>query len=90
MIRLAAFLLIACCGVAMPAAPQAAPVQLAQHMPDIGVDRATSIARGRVGGRVLGVRRLDVGGRVVYEVRLLMDGGVVRTVMVDAASGAVW
>ncbi|MGE0387331.1 MAG: PepSY domain-containing protein [Gammaproteobacteria bacterium] len=63
---------------------------LVQAMPDIGVDRATSIARGATGGRVLAVRRVDAGGRMVYEVKVLTDGGMVRTVMVDAASGAVW
>ncbi len=57
---------------------------------DIGADQAAAIARGTTGGRVLGVRRVEQGRGATYEVKVLLEGGLVRTVRVDAATGAVF
>jgi len=54
----------------------------------ISADRAAAIARAAAGGRVLGVS-LKAGRRPVYRVRLLVAGKRVRTVRVDARTGAV-
>jgi uncharacterized membrane protein YkoI len=61
-----------------------------EQLPDIGADEAATIARGASGGRVLGVRRVELSGRPIYEVRVLLTGGVVRTMQIDAPSGAIW
>ena len=50
-------------------------------------DRAARIAAAATGGRVLGLG-LDRGGRR-YRVKVLLDGGRVRTVVVDARTGAI-
>ena len=51
-------------------------------------DRAAKIARSATGGRVLSVK-LTGNGRPWYRVKVLTKGGRVRTVAVDAGSGAV-
>ncbi len=52
----------------------------------ISRDRAAEIARDATGGRVLSV---ELEGGKSYRVKLLLDGERVRTVYVDARSGAV-
>jgi uncharacterized membrane protein YkoI len=74
---------------ALPWVAQAA-VETSAQLPDIGMDEAATIARNASGGRVLGVRRVELLGRPVYEVRVLLSGGVVRTMQIDAPSGAIW
>jgi len=54
----------------------------------ISRDRAASIARSATGGRVLNIQ-LNRGNRPKYSVKMLLDGKRVRTVGVDARTGAV-
>ena len=54
----------------------------------ISSDRAAAIAREATGGRVLSVR-LTGNGRPWYRVKVLTRSGRVRTVGVDARSGAL-
>lgn len=56
-----------------------------QRRAAISRDEAAAIARSKTGGRVLNVKRR--GGS--YRVRILLDGKRVRTVGVNARSGAV-
>lgn len=51
-------------------------------------DQAAAIARSRTGGRVLSVD-LRNGGRPYYRVKVLVSGDRVRSVGVDATTGAV-
>lgn len=70
------------------AAPPGGPPPDAEQG-DIGADSAAAIARSASGGRVLGVRRGALGDHGVYEVKVLSPDGVVRTLRIDARSGAV-
>jgi len=54
----------------------------------ISRDRAAAVARSATGGRVLDVR-LERGGRPTYRVKMLLDGNRVRSIGVDARSGAI-
>jgi uncharacterized membrane protein YkoI len=54
----------------------------------ISQDRAAAVARSATGGRVLNIR-LEGGGRPKYRVKMLLDGKRVRTISVDARSGAI-
>ena len=54
----------------------------------ISRDRAARIAQSVTGGRVLSVK-LRGNGHPSYYVKVLTEGGRVRTVAVDAGSGAV-
>jgi len=51
--------------------------------PGISIDKATSLARQKVGGRVLSATPKQRGGNTVYRVRMLVDGERVITVTVD-------
>ncbi|XOV82985.1 MAG: PepSY domain-containing protein [bacterium] len=51
--------------------------------PGISIDKATSLARQQVGGRVLSATPKQRGGHTVYRVRMLIDGERVITVTVD-------
>lgn len=54
----------------------------------ISRDRAAAVARSATGGRVLDVR-LERGGKPTYRVKMLLDGNRVRSIGVDARSGAI-
>jgi uncharacterized membrane protein YkoI len=54
----------------------------------ISPDRAAAIARSATGGRVLDIR-LQRGKRSRYRVKMLLDGKRVRSMDVDAFSGAI-
>ena len=54
----------------------------------ISRDRAAAIARSATGGRVLNVQ-MTRGGRPQYRVKVLVEGKRVRSVGVDARSGAI-
>lgn len=87
---------------ALPAAarPRAASLMLAQAEPlaqlfpaqrgggTISLAQATSMAQGRYQGRVVRAETVQMGDRVVHEIRILGDDGRVRTVRVDAQTGA--
>lgn len=83
-----ALLAITIAGSAAGVPPGGDPVG-AEQAADIGADRAAAIARSASGGRVLGVRRSALGDHGVYEVKVLSADGVVRTLRIDARSGAV-
>ncbi|MEO8465780.1 MAG: PepSY domain-containing protein [Gammaproteobacteria bacterium] len=54
----------------------------------VSLGQATSMARGRYPGRVVRAETVMMGDRVVHEIRILGDDGRVRTVRVDAQTGA--
>jgi len=55
----------------------------------VSLAQATAIATSRFQGRVVRAETVNQGGRVVHEIRILGDDGRVRTVRVDAETGAV-
>jgi uncharacterized membrane protein YkoI len=55
----------------------------------VSLSQATAIAQSRVPGRVVSAKTVMAGDRVIHEIRILGDDGRVRTVRVDAQSGAV-
>jgi uncharacterized membrane protein YkoI len=54
----------------------------------ISRDRASAIARSATGGRVLNINLMQ-GKRPQYRVKVLVNGNRVRTLGVDARSGAI-
>lgn len=76
-----------------PAAEPLAPAQRDQLIPvqrggGISLGQATSMAQSRYQGRVVRAEAVQMGDRVVYEIRILGDDGRVRTVRIDAQTGA--
>jgi hypothetical protein len=69
-----------------------APVQRDQLLPaqrgGVSLAQATSMAQGRYQGRVVRAETVQMGDRLVHEIRILGDDGRVRTVRIDAQSGA--
>lgn len=63
----------------MAYAAQRGPLTLAQ---------ATALAERRYKGRVVRAETVKQGGRTVYEIRILGPDGRVRTVRIDAETGA--
>jgi hypothetical protein len=55
----------------------------------VSLSQATAIAQSRVPGRVVSAKTVMAGDRVIHEIRILGDDGRVRTVRVDAQTGAV-
>ena len=82
------------------ARPRAASLLLAQGEPlaqlfpaqrgggGVSLAQATSMAQMRYQGRVVRAETVQMGDRVVHEIRILDDDGRVRTVRVDAQTGA--
>jgi hypothetical protein len=76
------------------AAEQAAPAQRDQLAPSqrgggVSLQQATAMAQSRVPGRVVRAETVQMGDRVVHEIRILAeDGRTVRTVRIDAQTGA--
>ena len=69
-----------------PLAAAAAEREPVQHtlapQPGVSEDRAVSLVREEVDGRVLSVVPID-GGRRGYQVRVLLEGGRIETIEVD-------
>lgn len=94
--------LAAASALALPALarPRSAAFMLAQAEPlaqlfpaqrgggGISLAQATSMAQSRYQGRVVRAESMQMGDRVVHEIRILGDDGRVRTVRVDAQTGA--
>jgi hypothetical protein len=55
----------------------------------ISLAQATAIAQSQYRGRVVRAEAVERGDRVIYEIRILGDDGRVRTVRIDAQTGAV-
>jgi len=55
----------------------------------ISRDQAAAIARSASGGRVLDIRLQRSGNRSRYRVKMLLNGNRVRSIDVDATSGAI-
>ena len=55
----------------------------------LSLAQATAMAQGRYQGRVVRAETVQQGGRVIYEIRILGNDGRVRTVRIDAETGAV-
>jgi uncharacterized membrane protein YkoI len=76
-----------------PTTEPLAPAQRDQLIPvqrggGISLGQATSMAQSRYQGRVVRAEAVQMGDRVVYEIRILGDDGRVRTVRIDAQTGA--
>jgi len=54
----------------------------------VSLSQATAMALGRYQGRVVRAETVMLGERVVHEIRILGNDGRVRTVRVDAQTGA--
>jgi uncharacterized membrane protein YkoI len=62
----------------------------AQRGGGVSLQQATSIALNAFPGRVVGARTVQMGDRAVHEIRILgEDGRTVRTLRVDAQTGAL-
>lgn len=55
----------------------------------ISLAQATAIAQSQFRGRVVRAEAVQRGDRVIYEIRILGDDGRVRTVRIDAQTGAL-
>ena len=54
----------------------------------ISLAQATAMAQGRYRGKVVRAAAYMQGDRQIYEIRILGDDGRVRTVLIDAQTGA--
>src|SRR5262245_42564593 len=70
-------------------APDEGPTARTMQRGGISLAQATAIAQSRYGGRVVRAETVMNGDRVVHEIRILGDDGRVRTVRIDAQTGAV-
>jgi uncharacterized membrane protein YkoI len=70
-------------------APEDCPTARTVQRGGISLSQASAIAQSRVPGRVVSAKTVMAGDRVIHEIRILGDDGRVRTVRVDAQSGAV-
>ncbi len=61
----------------------AEPSPLVSNQPGISIEKATEIARGLFGGRVLSAAPAKRGEKRGYEVRMLLDGKKVKKVFID-------
>lgn len=99
--RLTVLAAVVTSALALPALarPRPAVLTLAQSEPlaqvfpaqrggGISLAQATSMAQSRYRGRVVRAETVQMGDRVVHEIRILDDDGRVRTVRVDAQTGA--
>jgi uncharacterized membrane protein YkoI len=69
--------------------PEDCPTARTVQRGGISLSQATAIAQSRVPGRVVSAKTVMAGDRVIHEIRILGDDGRVRTVRVDAQTGAV-
>ncbi len=70
-------------------APEEPPTAFVAQRGSLSLAQATSIAQSRFRGRVVRAETVQQGGRTIHEIRILGDDGRVRTVRVDAETGAV-
>jgi uncharacterized membrane protein YkoI len=70
-------------------APDAPPTAYRAQRGSLSLAQATAMAQSRYQGRVVRAEAVQQGNRVIYEIRILGDDGRVRTVRVDAETGAV-
>jgi uncharacterized membrane protein YkoI len=72
-----------------PFAPEDPPTSFIAQRGSLSLAQATALAQSRYRGRVVRAEAVQQGGRTIYEIRILGDDGRVRTVRVDAETGAV-
>ena len=70
-------------------APEEPPTAFVAQRASLSLAQATAMAQSRFRGRVVRAETVQQGGRVIHEIRILGDDGRVRTVRVDAETGAV-
>ena len=70
-------------------APEDCPTARTVQRGGISLSQATAIAQSRVPGRVVSAKTVQAGDRAIHEIRILGDDGRVRTVRVDAQTGAL-
>jgi uncharacterized membrane protein YkoI len=70
-------------------APEEPPTAFVAQRTSLSLAQATAMAQSRFRGRVVRAETVQQGGRVIHEIRILGDDGRVRTVRVDAETGAV-
>ncbi|HEX5419061.1 MAG TPA: PepSY domain-containing protein [Gammaproteobacteria bacterium] len=70
------------------AGPDAPPMAYAAQRGPLTLAQATALAERRYKGRVVRAETVKQGGRTVYEIRILGPDGRVRTVRIDAETGA--
>jgi hypothetical protein len=70
-------------------APDELPQAFIAQRGSLSLAQATQIAQGRFKGRIVRAETVQEGGRVVHVIRILGDDGRVRTVRIDAETGAV-
>jgi len=54
----------------------------------VSLAQATALAQSRYNGKVVRAATYQQGDRMIHEIRILGDDGRVRTVLIDAQSGA--
>jgi uncharacterized membrane protein YkoI len=70
-------------------APDEPPAAFIAQRGSLSLSQATAIAQSRFQGRVVRAETVQQGNRIVYEIRILGNDGRVRTVRIDAETGAV-
>jgi len=70
-------------------ASEPAPTAYVAQRGSLSLAQATQMAQSRYRGRVVRAETVQQGGRVIHEIRILGDDGRVRTVRVDAETGAI-
>ena len=73
---------------AEPLAPAQDQLVPTQRGGGVSLQQATAMAQMRYQGRVVRAETVQMGDRVVHEIRILGDDGRVRTVRIDAQTGA--
>jgi hypothetical protein len=72
----------------LPALQAVSQLFPAQRGGGVSLAQATSMAQSRFSGRVVRAETVERGDRTVHEIRILGEDGRVRTVRVDAQTGA--
>jgi uncharacterized membrane protein YkoI len=70
-------------------APEEVPQAFIAQRGGLSLAQATAIAQSRYQGKIVRAETVQEGGRVIHVIRILGDDGRVRTVRIDAATGAV-
>jgi uncharacterized membrane protein YkoI len=55
----------------------------------LSLAQASAMAQSRYQGRIVRAETIEQGGRVIHVIRILGDDGRVRTVRIDAETGAM-
>jgi uncharacterized membrane protein YkoI len=69
-------------------APDEPPAAFIAQRGSLSLSQATAMAQSRFQGRIVSAKTVQQGNRVVHEVRILGNDGRVRTVRIDAETGA--